>query len=80
MSADDRPGQESGAASGLTRRADGTYEQRLGDPWTAQYLEDPGSGLWRAELFRHDVPAWVSIDHESLDDAAQAVRDHLDQL
>ena len=66
--------------SDLTKRIDGKYEEHLGNSWTAEYFESSSSGLWRVELFVHDVPEWVSDGYLSLDEARQAARNHFNQV
>lgn len=60
-------------------RRDGTYEQRITDRWTALYMVDPDSGLWRVELFLADVPEWMSPGHPSLEEAARLARGYVVQ-
>lgn len=66
--------------SDLTKRIDGKYQEDLGNSWIAEYFEAPGTGLWRVELFVHDVPEWVSDGYLSLDEARQAARNHFNQV
>ena len=63
----------------ITQREDGVYEETFSDAWYAEYFEDPGSGLWRANLFKHDVAEWREDDFESLEEAAAAARDYYAQ-
>lgn len=56
----------------ISRRKDGKFEEQLGDNWTAEYSEDPGTGLWEVEVFKHDVPEWHEIDLDSLEDARRS--------
>jgi len=64
----------------IQKRIDGKYEQCLDGKFTAEYFEVPETGLWRVEIFLDDVAAWVSIDHESMEDAAHAARNHVADL
>ncbi len=63
----------------ITKRRDGKYEQRFGGEWVAEYMEEPESGMWRVDLFRHDVAEWVSTDYPSLEEAEHAVLSYLSQ-
>lgn len=60
----------------VTRREDGVYEESFNASWYAEYTEDTDSGLWRVDLYKHDVPKWREGDFESLEDAAAAARDY----
>ncbi len=66
--------------SDVTKRIDGKFEEDLGNNWTAEYFEAYETGLWRVELFIHDVPEWVSDGYLSLEEARQAVRNHFNQV
>ena len=63
----------------IALQSNGKRVQQLGEKWTAEYFEDAASGLWRAELFHREVPEWASVNHASLEEAARAVREYLDQ-
>ena len=64
----------------LVKRLDGKFEERLDDNWLAEYYEDPQSGLWKVEIYHHDVPEWMSQEHESLEEAQQAAHNFFDQI
>lgn len=64
----------------IRKRIDGKYEQRLDGKFTAEYFEVPETGLWRVEVFLDDVAEWVSVDHESMEDAAHAAQNHVADL
>jgi len=63
----------------IMKRLDGKYEERLSEVWVVEYSENPGTGLWEVEIFKHDVPEWHSIDFESLEDARQAAYNFYNQ-
>lgn len=63
----------------LRQRSDGKYDQRLGDKWVVEYYEEPQSGLWCVGLYYRNVAEWVSVGYASLEDAARAAREYLDQ-
>ena len=63
----------------LIKRQDGKFEQSLGGRWVAEYFENPVDGLWRVDLFLHDVPEWDSNGFQSIEEAQQAVREYIDQ-
>jgi hypothetical protein len=65
--------------SSIRLRRDGKYEERLDDWHTAEYFEDPQTGLWRADVYHHESPEWTSTDHGSLEEAARAAREYVDQ-
>lgn len=56
------------------QRTDGKYEEWLDDTWSAEYAEDIVTGLWRVDVFQHDVPEWTATDFESLEAARQAAQ------
>jgi hypothetical protein len=62
------------------KRSDGKYEERLEDKWLLEYFEDPETGLWRVEVFQHDVSEWTSADFSSLEEARGAAHNYFDQL
>lgn len=64
----------------ITKRVDGKYEERLDDTWLAEYYEDPTTGLWRVDVFQHDVHEFSATDQPSLEDARQAGRNFFDQV
>ena len=66
--------------SDITKRIDGKFEEDLGNSWIAEYFEEPVTGLWRVELFLHDVPEWISDGYLSLDEARRAAWNHFDQV
>ncbi len=66
--------------SDVTKRIDGKFEEDLGNNWIAEYFEAHETGLWRVELFVHDVPEWVSDGYLSLEEARQAARNHFNQV
>lgn len=66
-------------SEGVTKRADGTYEEKLGGKWLAIYTEAPQNGLWEVEVFKHDVAEWYSTEFASLEDARQAAQNFYDQ-
>lgn len=63
----------------LVKRRDGKYEERFDENWMAEYSENPATGLWEVELFRHDVAEWHELDLDSLDDARAAAADFFKQ-
>lgn len=77
MNANERAGSGEPA---ITKRRDGKYEQRLGDRWSAEYYEERQTGLWRVDVYHHDVAEWVSSGHASLEEAARAAREYFDQV
>ncbi len=62
------------------RRKDGKYEEKLGETWVAEYAEDPVTGLWQVEIFKHDVPEWRDIGYTTLEEASQSAKDYYNQL
>ncbi len=58
----------------------GVVRERFSPQWYAEYSEDPDSGLWQAELFKHDVPEWREPGLASLGEAREAARYYYDQL
>jgi hypothetical protein len=63
----------------LRRRPAGTYEEVLADGWTAEYAEDPATGLWNVVVLRHDTAEWREAGYATIEDARQAARDFYDQ-
>jgi hypothetical protein len=63
----------------LIKRRDGKYEERLSEGWSAEYSENPETGLWEVEVFKSDVAEWYSLDYVSLDDARQAAYNFYNQ-
>ena len=68
------------AVTSLQKNSDGIYEERFSDKWYAEYSEMADSGMWRADVFKHDVPQWHGIDYESLEEARHAAQEYYDQL
>ena len=64
---------------GPKKRADGKYEEKLDDVWIAEYAEDPDTGLWETEIFKHDVSEWHMKGYATLDECRQAAREFYDQ-
>jgi len=64
----------------LTKRQDGKFEERLDDTWMAEYFERPENGLWRVEIFNHDVSKWVEDGFASLEEAQEAAHNYWDQV
>lgn len=62
----------------IVKRQDGKLEEELGDRWTAEYFEEPQAGLFRVELFYHNVSKWVGTDFSSLENAQKAAHDYYD--
>lgn len=62
------------------KRSDGKYEERLVNDWLIEYFEEPLSGLWRVELFQHNIAEWTSTDFSSLEEARDAAYNYVDQL
>lgn len=60
---------------GLTRCRRGVYEESFDDGWYAEYSKSRKSGLWRADVFRHDVLWRHESGFTSLTDARGAVQD-----
>lgn len=54
------------------RRADGVYIEGFDDTWTAEYLEDAETGLWRVDMLRLDASHWRQEDFDSLEEARKA--------
>lgn len=65
--------------SNVLQREDGVYEETLNESWYAEYSEDDESGLWRADLYKRDVPEWREDGFESLEEAVLAARDYYAQ-
>ena len=63
----------------VIKRQSGVYEERLDDRWLAEYAEDPDTGLWRADVYHHDVAVWRSDAYVSIEDAQQAAHAYYDQ-
>jgi len=63
----------------LTKRRDGKYVESFADNWLAEYSESPQTGLWKVEIFQHDVSRWVSQDYALLDEARTAALDYFVQ-
>ena len=64
----------------VTKRLDGTYEERLDDTWLAVYMELPDMGLWRVEVFNHNVSEWVEEGLTSLEEARQSASNYWDTV
>ena len=62
------------------KRLDGKYEERLGDIWTAQYSEDPATGLWQVVILKHDVLEWRGSGYTSIEEAQKSAQEYYDQL
>jgi hypothetical protein len=62
------------------KRSDGKYEEKLEDNCLVEYFEEPQTGLWRVEVFLHDVSEWTSTDFSSLEEAREAAQNYFDQL
>lgn len=58
----------------------GVVREHFSSVWYAEYSEDLDSGLWQAELFKHDVPEWREPGLASLSEAREAARAYYDQL
>lgn len=54
------------------RRADGVYLETFDDTWTAEYVEDADTGLWRIDMLRLDASHWRQDDLDSLEDARKS--------
>jgi hypothetical protein len=63
----------------LTRRAGGTYEEVLAGRWTAEYAEDPATGLWEAIVLKHDATEWRETGYATIEDARRAAHEFYDQ-
>jgi hypothetical protein len=63
----------------LRRRASGTYEEALADGWTAEYAEDPATGLWEVVVLKHDATEWRETGYATIDDARRAAHEFYDQ-
>jgi hypothetical protein len=63
----------------LRRRAAGTYEEVLANGWTAEYAEDPATGLWEAVVLKHDAAEWRETGYATIEDARLAAREFYDQ-
>lgn len=66
--------------SSLKKRPDGVYEESFNEDWYAEYSEDPQTGLWRVDIFKHDVPEWRNLDFESLEEAVEAAKEYYSQV
>lgn len=64
----------------LVQRLAGTYDETLGGVWTAKYAEDPDTGLWTVEIFRHDVPEWKETGYATLEDCREGAREFYNQV
>ena len=58
----------------VVKRPDGKYEETLGSTWTAEYAEDPETGLWTAQVFKHDVPEWRQSGYATLEECRLGAR------
>jgi hypothetical protein len=63
----------------LRSRAGGTYEEVLADGWTAEYAEDPATGLWDVVVLKHDAAAWRETGYATIEDARRAAREFYEQ-
>jgi|GEM_PF-419348 hypothetical protein len=63
----------------LTKAQNGVLREQFNASWYADYSEDPNSGLWRAEVYKHNVPEWCEVDLESLRVAMELARDFYQQ-
>lgn len=68
------------AKSQLIRDHNGVYRENLDAIWYSEYLEDSLTGLWRVDIFKHDVPEWHSVDHPSLEEARDAAQNYYNQI
>lgn len=64
----------------LVKRADGKYEERLNDDWIAEYCKEPQTGLWQAEVLKHDVSEWQTSGYASLEEARQSAEEYYNQV
>jgi len=64
----------------LRRRPGGTYEEILGGDWTAEYGEDPPTGLWEVVVLKHGTAEWRETGYPTIDDARRAAREFYDQI
>lgn len=62
-------------SAGLIEQANGVFREMLNGSWYVEYSADPDTGLWQANVFKHDVAEWKNMDFESLEDARQAVEE-----
>lgn len=67
-------------ANPVVKRPDGKYEEILSGTWTAEYAEDPETGLWVTEVFKHDVPEWRETGYATLEECRRAAREFYDQM
>jgi hypothetical protein len=67
-------------ADEVVRRPDGVYEEKLSGIWTAEYAEDPGTGLWTVQLFKHDVPEWRETGYATLEECRRGAQEFYDQV
>jgi len=63
----------------VVRSEHGIISEVFSHDWRAEYTEDPKTGLWNVELFKHDVSKWVAIDQVSLACARECARNFYDQ-
>lgn len=71
---------EKTARNPLVKRADGKYEERLGGIWTAQYFEEPATGLWQVIVLKHDVFEWRASGYSSIEDARRSAQEYYNQV
>jgi hypothetical protein len=66
--------------SALVERADGEYQEELGDMWMAEYAEDDDSGLWQVTIYHRDIEEWFANDFSSLEYAVAAAHEYYAQI
>jgi len=59
----------------LVKRTDGKYEEKLGDIWIAEYAEDPATGLWEVQIFKHGGREWHGAGYATLEESQRAAHE-----
>ena len=63
----------------LRKLTNGTYQEVLADKWTAEYAEDPATGLWEVVVLKQDVNEWRETGYATIEDAQRAAHEFHDQ-
>lgn len=64
----------------VVKRPDGKYEEKLSGVWIAVYSEDPETGLWEVEVFKHDVAEWRETGYATLKECRRGAYEFYDQV
>ena len=67
-------------AGEIVKRTDGKYEETLSGTWTAEYSEDPETGLWVVAVFKHDVLEWRETGYATLEECRRGAYEFYDQV